>query len=155
MGSAPGSENREIKLNDQIYNIPPEEGTLIHFEDYNFLFAYIVNNCQSFFQGKAEDFIKKLKSYGVVNKVVVTQFTTVEKIYYQLNCHKLLLLYDLVDRIPCEEIKYYTVKNVAEILGVTKPTVYNLIKNGLLKAEVLKGLEGKRISKNSLLEYLS
>lgn len=50
---------------------------------------------------------------------------------------------------------YYTVKEAADILGVTEKRVYDLIRNGILRADPLQ-VEVERLSirKNDLSRYL-
>lgn len=53
------------------------------------------------------------------------------------------------------ETKFYTTKEVAEILNLTEYTVRKKIRNGDLKAEIFKGHSGYRISHEVLRDYIS
>lgn len=53
-----------------------------------------------------------------------------------------------------DSLQLYTLQQVADILGVTRQTVYNLVNNGSLKAKQLKGLKGRRISRVDLYVYI-
>ena len=68
-----------------------------------------------------------------------------------LASHKIATL----DTLPEIEAKYYTTKDVSDILEITEYTVRKKIRNGDLKAETFPGHAGYRIKHEELQDYIS
>ena len=60
----------------------------------------------------------------------------------------------VMDSILASEEKFYTTKEISEILGLTEYTVRKKIRDGDIKAEIFPGHAGYRVKQDDLKDYL-